>query len=161
MEYRMIRKNNMYSFDLNQIYAVLDSLRMEYPNFKDWYYNTVIPGLRLGTRSICCVYDENQIAAVLILKNEGDEKKICTLRVSPQFRRQGIGSALLDIACQELQTEQPIITVSSNHYNEFRSLFLSKGFEEFAAYPGYYRESMTEFSFNGPLNDDSSGRKCA
>ena len=109
---------------------------------------------------IYAVMDNETVAAVLILKN-ADEKKICTLRVAENYRNQGIATALLKIAFKELQCAKPIITVSSYHIDEFKSLLEKNGFVLYKEYMNYYKQGITEYSFNGPLNEAIAFKRCA
>lgn len=94
--------------DVEAVYLFLSDLCSEYSNFRQWYHDTVVPGLANGERLIYAVTDNEAIVAVLILKN-ADEKKICTLRVAENHRHQGIASMLLALAFRELQIpKQPI-----------------------------------------------------
>ena len=104
--------------------------------------------------------DKQTNAAVLILKNT-DEKKICTLRVAEDYRNQGIATALLKVAFKELQCARPIITVSSYHIDEFKSLLEKNGFVLYKEYIDYYKQGIVEYAFNGPLNETIVFKRCA
>lgn len=56
------------------VYEFLSGLCGEYSNFREWYYEKIVPGLASEERLIYAVMDNETIAAVLILKNT-DEKK--------------------------------------------------------------------------------------
>lgn len=112
--------------DVEAVYLFLSDLCSEYSNFRQWYHDTVVPGLANGERLIYAVTDNEAIVAVLILKN-ADEKKICTLRVAENHRHQGIASMLLTLAFRELQCTKPLITVSSYHIDEFKPLLRKAG----------------------------------
>lgn len=150
MELKRIRPNDIIM--INKVFLSVRDLEEEYPNFKNWFYQIVVPGLVDGTRSIIAVVCHNEIAAILILKNS-DEKKICTLRVSEKYRNLGIGSKLLKVAFKELQTSMPIITVSDKHKHEFENVLEKNGFVLEKAYPNYYLNGVIEYSYNGLLNE--------
>lgn len=139
--------------DVEAVYLFLSDLCSEYSNFRQWYHDTVVPGLANGERLIYAVTDNEAIVAVLILKN-ADEKKICTLRVAENHRHQGIATMLLKIASRELQCTKPLITVSSYHIAKFESLLKKNGFVLFARYPNYYKQGVTEYAFNGYLYEN-------
>lgn len=139
---------------VSAVYLFLSDLCGEYNNFRQWYYDTVVPGIASGERLIYTVTDNETIIAVLILKNTTDEKKICTLRVAENYRRQGIATMLLKIASRELQCTKPLITVSSYHIAKFESLLKKNGFVLFARYPNYYKQGVTEYAFNGYLYEN-------
>ncbi len=56
------------------VYEFLSGLCGEYSNFREWYYEKIVPGLASEERLIYAVMDNETIAAVLILKNT-DEKR--------------------------------------------------------------------------------------
>lgn len=145
---------------ITAVYEFLSGLCGEYSNFREWYYGKVIPGLASAERLIYVVMDNETIAAALILKNS-DEKKICTLRVAENYRNQGIATALLKIAFKELQCAKPIITVSSYHIDEFKSLLEKNGFVLYKEYMNYYKPGIMEYAFNGPLNETIAFKRCA
>ena len=136
---------------ITAIYEFLIGLCGEYNNFREWYYEKVVPGLASGERLIYAVMDNETVA----------EKKICTLRVAKNYRNQGIATALLKIAFKELQCPKPIITVSSYHIDEFKSLLEKNGFVLYKEYMNYYKQGITEYSFNGPLNEAIAFKRCA
>lgn len=138
--------------DVEAVYLFLSDLCSEYSNFRQWYHDTVVPGLANGERLIYAVTDNEAIVAVLILKN-ADEKKICTLRVAENHRHQGIASMLLTLAFRELQCTKPLITVSSYHIDEFKPLLEKSGFVLYAKYPNFYKWGITEYAFNGCLSE--------
>lgn len=145
---------------ITAVYEFLSGLSKEYGNFKEWYYTKVVSELSTGTRLIYSVVEKKKIVAVLILKN-AEEKKICTLRVAEGYRNQGIATRLLKIAFKELECATPIITVSSYHIEEFWPLLRKNGFHLFKEYTGYYKDGITEYSFNGLLNEACGLKNCA
>lgn len=145
---------------ITAVYEFLSGLCGEYSNFREWYYKKVVSGLASKERLIYAVMDNETIAAVLILK-DADEKKICTLRVAENYRNQGIATALLKVAFKELQCARPIITVSSYHIDEFKSLLEKNGFVLYKEYMDYYKQGIVEYAFNGPLNETIAFKRCA
>ena len=138
--------------ELDQVYSSLSVLEAEYPNFKKWFYGKVVPELRFGTREIIVAYVSNQIAGILILK-DSNEKKICTLRVMPDFQHMGIGHAFMDFAINKLNCKHPLITVSDSHVSEFSNLFNEYGFVQTEVLPNYYVNGHSEYCFNGYLTE--------
>lgn len=135
---------------VEEIYNEISALEQEYPSFRYWFFDKVIPDCLNGTRQIIEARVSGRIAGVLIIKDSA-EKKICTLRVCPEFRRMGIGRQLMECAITLLNTTVPTITVSDEHLEEFRSLFDSFGFRISEAHCDYYRAGHTEYVFNGTL----------
>ena len=145
---------------ISDIFNFLSDLQNEYSDFKQWFYKKVIPGLTGEERIVYIVKDHNTVAAVLILKN-AEEKKICTLRVAKNYRRKGLATWLLQIAFRQLQCAKPIITVSSYHIKEFEPLLRKNGFVPYMKYTNYYKNGISEYAFNGPLNENLLQRFCA
>lgn len=134
-------------------------LKNDYPNFRYWYHNMVIPGLMNRSRQLCVAEDtENrQLAGIMILKNTPEEKKISTLCVLDPYRGCGIGTRFIEIASEQLDTSSPFITVSSNHLHEFEDFFSKLSlqgqvnFSLFNSYEDYYQDGIVEYAFNGLL----------
>lgn len=137
--------------EILKIYEALEELRREYPDFRHWYFHSVVPGLADGSRSILLLKDGIKNAGILIAKDDGREKKLCTLRVHPQYRGLGGGRLLLAAAQELLGTSKPLVTVSEDHLFEFRSLFQRQGYRLWGIYRDCYRPGCREYSFNGPL----------
>lgn len=144
---------------VQEVGEMLSFLRQDYPDFRYWYNNMVLPGLTYGSRQIYTATDRdsNRLAGAMILKDTPVEKKICTLCVLDEHQRHGIGTRFVELAAQRLCTMTPLITVSSRHLEEFGVFF-----EQFSScnrihftlggsYEGYYRDGMTEYTFNGIL----------
>ena len=69
---------------ITAIYEFLIGLCGEYNNFREWYYEKVVPGLASGERLIYAVMDNETVAAVLILKNTDEDMHIKSGRKLPQ-----------------------------------------------------------------------------
>jgi len=134
-------------------------LKSDYPDFYHWYHRKVCPGLIDRSREIFLAVDieERHLAGILILKHSRTEKKICTLCVFAPYQRCGIGTRFVEISSECLETSTPLITVSSNHIKEYMDFFkkLSPAapvhFTLYHSYENYYRNSVTEYAFNGTL----------
>lgn len=136
---------------LCEVYHHIAMLEYEYPNFMDWYFNTVLPEIKHGLRKIYVAYSGTQIAGVMILK-KSTEKKICTLRVSQNYRGQGLGHRFMELALDELEENLPLITVSDRHIKEYRSLFKDYHFSPSELHYNKYILGHAEIVFNGHLN---------
>ncbi|MBO5129176.1 MAG: hypothetical protein J6B95_02365 [Oscillospiraceae bacterium] len=148
---------------IQKILEALIFLKQDYPDFLSWYRTKVMAGLEDGSRQIYVAapdHDSDCIAAVMILKNDGEEKKISTLCVMENFRSLGLGSRLVALAMERLNCNAPIITVSDVHKNEFDPLLNKFGFEHFEEYPAYYKDGISEHCYNGYLNPQKSTRDC-
>lgn len=131
------------------IFQFLSEAKKYYPAFDMWYFQKVIPEARLGKREILSEVRDGKIVAIAILKNTLQEKKICTLRVSEEFKNKGLGIRLFQRAFQVLQTDKPFLTVSEEKLPDFKKIFDYFQFEQTAVLENYYREGKKEYIFNG------------
>lgn len=137
------------------IYNSIKFLEKEYPMFKHWYFSKVIPGIKNDYRSIIIKTDKfSQIIGLAIIKNGFYEKKICTLWVSDSYKKLGIGSELIKTSIEILESELPLITVSSSRIKEFNPIFDKFGFELIEEHNSYYKKSIPELVFNGKLTEE-------
>lgn len=136
-----------------EIYSKLFDLNKEYPNFDKWFFNKTVKN---KNRKIILYLVNNDISGISILKNEVNEKKICTLRVFSKYQNLGIGSVLIEKSFEELNTETPIISVSESKLNMFTKLFKKYNFKLANVHENYYINKKNEFVFNGVLDTNSS-----
>jgi GNAT superfamily N-acetyltransferase len=127
-------------------------LRASYPRFDDWFARKVIPGISLGERTVVIERRGAAIAGLMILKHTVAEKKLCTLRVRPDFESLGLGIRLFEDAFSVLETEQPLLSVSEHSMPKFVRLFAHFGFEQEAVYSGRYLPAVEEIAYNGLLD---------
>ncbi len=72
------------------------------------------------------------------IRNPQDLAWIATFGVLPAFRRQGIGSALLEACEQELSVERVRLSVRVGNKTAIR-LYKSFGYQQVGTWPKYYR----------------------
>ena len=140
----------MYIPSLEEISRIVN-ITQSYPHFRQWYLNKVIPGIQTGERKILTEFKHNQLAGFAIIKNDGDEKKLCTLAVSTQFTHHGLGVKLFKRGMDELQTERPLLSVSDGKIDLFLPIFKYFGYEFSNSYSNLYLPSTVEYSYNGEL----------
>jgi predicted nucleic acid-binding protein len=76
--------------EINHLLPFFDSLRSDYPEFDDWFKD------KCAKRDCYVVLDNDEIAGIAILKGENEQKlKICTFKISEDFRGFKYGEALL------------------------------------------------------------------
>lgn len=127
-------------------------LRGSYPNFDSWLVNKVVPGIENGDRTLLIEMRANEVAGFMILKHNLSEKKLCTLRVRPQYESRGMGVRLFDTAFEILKTERPLLSVSEKAMPKFETLFKYFGFSREAIYQDRYLPRVRELSYNGLLD---------
>lgn len=145
--------NFLFNYHTENIYKSLSSLNQDYPNFEKWYFEKVVPGIKIGNREIIMTTSNQMISGFSILKNSYDEKKICTLRVNPEFRKNGIGKILFEKSLEVLDSDSPVITVSQERVSQFSPLLKHYGFELSQVISGYYKKSLNEYVYNGVINN--------
>lgn len=143
---------------LLQAHRFLEDLKTEYPAFNSWYAQKVCAGVLFGSREILFSRDceSEELAAIAILKSDGNQKKICTLRVGEEYQNMGLGSALLDESIYVLQCERPLITVPEKRHDEFKPLLKSRGFRIIDVLPNYYTHGASEYCYNAYLEAPST-----
>src|SRR4051812_9444054 len=76
--------------------AFLLPLSRDYPDIELWFLSKVVPGLRVGNRTLLRVERQGSLVGVGIGKRDSTEKKICTVRIAPSHVGRGIGLRLFD-----------------------------------------------------------------
>ena len=151
--YVMKKLDSSAQIDLSRkIYSFLFILNFEYPNFKKWYKSLYTKDDFLKEdREIVLCKKCDEIIGVMILKQDDNEKKICSLRVAPKYQRLGIGSSLLEKSFDYFNDDKPLITIHISKYHEFKKLFERYGFSLEQEAQGYYGLLRSELSYNGIL----------
>lgn len=127
-------------------------LRGSYPNFDSWLSDKVVPGIKNGERTVLIEMRANEVAGFMILKHTLSEKKLCTLRVRPQYESRGMGVRLFETAFEILKTERPLLSVSEKAMPKFDTLFKYFGFSREAVYEDRYLPRVRELAYNGLLD---------
>jgi ribosomal protein S18 acetylase RimI-like enzyme len=143
-----IKASHLFDFYFDSIYKTIFQLNKDYPCFHDWYYGKVKRGVITGEREIIFNITGGYIAGIAILKKTWNEKKICTLRVSEKFQRNGIGRSLALESFKYLDTDAPFITVSFSKENQFKRLFNCFGFKKSSEFRNYYSPNKIEITYN-------------
>lgn len=141
-----------------EIYRFLCRLVFEYQGFRKWYQGLYAEGFELKyNREIIICENQFRIVGVAIIKNDLQEKKICTLRVAREYQHRGIGHNLVEMCMQQLHDDKPMITLRKSKLHQFEKLLSYYNFELEQTQEHYYSIFSTELVFNGLLPDvDSS-----
>lgn len=142
----LIENKEEIDFHFNKIYKELFELENEYPYFKKWLFNKVKKEFILGKREIFIRFDKENIVGIAILKKE--EKKVCTLRVSKNYQKKGIGTSLLEDSISFLGTNKPIISVNSLREKEFENIFKKFNFKKTTTLNNLYKNGEKEIFYN-------------
>lgn len=128
--------------------AFLLPLSREYPGIEDWYLSKVVPGLRIGTRHMMRIERDGRLAGLGIAKNEGGERKICTVRVAPEYANRGMGLRIFDGLLKWVDDDRPHLTVSDAKLPLFERIFDYYGFYLSSRRLGQYVPSNCELGYN-------------
>lgn len=132
-----------------------------YPSFAHWYDQKVVQGLRQGHRTLVLRYIDGRLGGIAITKDDGQEKKLCCLRVLPHWNGSGLGLRLFDDSFEVLATEKPLLSVSDEQLLKFHRIFTHFGFVHGERYDDLYRVGCVEHSYNGQLVSDARALKGA
>lgn len=135
----------------SDIYDATKSITSDYPNYRDWFYHRQIPGIFRSSRDVLFVRDNDKIIAVSCLKKAPDEKKICTLYISKDYRGKHIGSSLIEESMNFLGTTRPLITFPDYEYKMFEPFIDKYNWNLTESVFGVYNKRK-ELCFNGELN---------
>ena len=134
-----------------QLFDFLSDLEAWYPDFPQWYARLFVgDDLKAGREIFLCMV-AGKIAGAIILKKSDVEKKICTIRVAPQYQYLGIGTVLMEAGIRRLSCEKPLITVNEKAFPQYEKLFSKFGFVRTQERHGYYVPRLMEYVYNGKL----------
>lgn len=152
----LIRQNYPKEVVENLIYQVLAlsiQVKTDYPEYKSWFLTTQVPGIYDGTRNIIIAHIKDRIVGFVSLKKTPEEKKICTFYVEKNFRKNKIGTILVEKAIEYLETEKPLITIPLNKLNEFTKIGEKYNWEISDIKENLYRLNNPEVIVNGFLEE--------
>jgi|GEM_PF-2581039 len=128
--------------------AFILPLSLDYPDIQKWYLEKVVPGLRCNTRFLLPIYRMDELVGIGIAKNDGYERKVCTVRVAANYEGRGLGVRIFDGLLKWLDTDKPNLTVSQRSLPKFHRLFDYYGFQETSSTCGVYLPHSWEHGFN-------------
>jgi hypothetical protein len=140
-----------------EIFEPIQHLEALYPGIGGWFHAKVIPGLRNGSRKIFSRTSpvNKTPLAIAIAKRTPEERKLCTLWVTPEARNLGLAAICAEEAFSWLGTKKPLFTVPDLRIEAFKTLLNRWGFEQTQAVDGVYRWNSREYVFNGALRRHS------
>ena len=137
--------------------AAVDSLMAASfdPRFGEaWTHGQVLGVLAMPAVRLTLAYIEDVPAGFALVRTVLDEAELLLLAVAPDFRRQGIGGALLRAAIADVeQTGTKIMHLEVRAGNEAGRLYTQNGFHKVGERRGYYR------SVTGSAHDAHSYRR--
>ena len=90
------------------------------------------------------------------MKKTPSEKKICTFYVEKNYRRNQIGTILVEKAVEYLEETKPLITIPMNKLNEFIKIGNRFNWEITDIKENLYRTTTPEVIVNGVLEEKNS-----
>lgn len=141
---------NLANKFLLQLRILLSDLEYEYPFFTKWLEKVFYEMANSDKRKIIVCSGDNlfDIWGLSIIKNDEEEKKICTLRVMPNYQRRGIGTILLQKSLDLLGDSKPLLTVSEKYIDSFRPFLKKNGFVLKNKVKSLYQNGRFEYFFN-------------
>ena len=136
---------------LDKLYQVTSCLEKDYLNHKNWFYNKFSKELDGKRREIIYFEEDSKICGVVFLKNTEEEKKICTLYIKEEYRKQGIGTKLILESIKFLGTTKPLITMPEYKENCFKKIINKYKWEKTQEIENCYSKNK-ELVFNGMLD---------
>lgn len=101
---------------IDDVYEFTKDIEKYYSDYKEWFYNKHIKEKNRKT-----IYIKNNcLIGIINLKKE--EKKICTIYVKDEYRRNGISDILLEEAFKYLGTMKPYITIHKDNLKYFKDI---------------------------------------
>lgn len=128
-------------------------VKNDYPDYKEWYTKVQVPGLYTNERNIIIAHINERIVGFVSLKKTKTEKKICTFYVEKSFRRNKIGTILVEKAIEFLEESRPLITIPMDKLNEFIRIANKYNWEITDIKENLYRTSTPEVIVNGIITD--------
>ena len=138
---------------IHQVLTLSMQVKTEYQEYKNWFLTTQAPGIYDGTRNIIIAHIKDRIVGFVSLKKTAEEKKICTFYVEKKFRKNKIGTILVEKAIEYLGTEKPLITIPLNKLNEFTRIGEKYNWEISDIKENLYRLNNPEVIVNGELEE--------
>lgn len=135
--------------ELHIAFNIVKPISNLYPDFSNWYWDKVVPGIILGDDKVIIAENNGNIIGVSMIK-DGNEKKIRAIRVNEKYQKKGYGLHLIDYSLKLLNESKPIASVADEMINEYSRMFINRyDFDMTHVYNGLYRKNHLEYEFNG------------
>lgn len=153
-----------FSRVIAECYSITDWISKDYPEHCAHFYGKYVPGLFNGSREIIACQIGKKIVAVAFLKKALEatelgpnghsevERKISTLFVNPDYRKNGIAHELLRRSFDWLGTTKPLASIAEYKLEQFSGIIKKYGWKETQILQdGYYADNSREHVFNGRI----------
>ena len=150
----LIKQNYPYEIIkrlIDEVLLISMQVKNDYPDYKNWFLNKQVTGLYDNTRNIIVAHIDGKLVGFTSLKKTDSEKKICTFYVEKRFRKNQIGSKLVEKSIEYLETEKPLITIPMDKLNEFIKIGNKYNWKVTDIIENLYRINNPEVIVNGNL----------
>lgn len=138
---------------LNKILVVTLSAKNDYPDYANWFNEKQVSGIYDGTRDVIVALYGDEIIGVSSIKNDVDEKKICTLYIKDKYRKNKTGIFLVEKSIDILGTDKPLITMPISTLPEFKNIIKKYNWTLSDNIKDCYKENTDELVFNGYIEN--------
>lgn len=146
------KAKTQYEQITKEIYDMSKFLNEIYPGYEKWFYEKQLKGCNSELRNILFVKnEEGKVVGFTCLKKYENEKKICTILVDEEYRRNGIGTLLFEESMKFLGTSKPLITFPEDRAEMFKSFIEKYEWELTDVIEDAYNPGVKEFCYNGKL----------
>ena len=137
--------------EVGRLHAICrGSFKRYYPGFDGWYRAKVLPGIG-SSRWVLKAISGDRMAGICIVKDDGAEKKICSLRVDANHRGRGVGTALIAASIELLDDERPLITVPQEVMRPYLPCLRNLGLRRWRSIGTFTGRVQASFSITVPL----------
>ena len=112
----------------------------QYPGYLQWYYCKNIPRILSGLGEGLFDLDTYLLKGLIFIKY--DEKKISTLYVDEEYRRNGLGQKMLEDSFKLLGTDKPLITIPEKKLFMFERFIKDYNWKETGVVNSYYSREI-------------------
>lgn len=132
--------NKNFSIATNDLFLNTQFNSEQYPGYLQWYYGKNIPRILSGDGEGLFDLDAYILKGLIFLKY--DEKKISTLYVDEEYRRNGLGQKLLEVAFNLLGTDKPLITIPEHKLFMFEKFIRDYNWKESGVINSYHSKEI-------------------
>lgn len=139
-----------YKADLKRLVELSNDY---YPGIDIWFEKKVIKGLKENERFAYIVYSGGEPIGSAIIK-KGSYTKLCSLRIAPEYRMNGLGHLLMSLLGREVRVYagKLYFTAPLSVYEESKPFFKELGYELLGSSKKQYRLFEEEISCSVKAN---------
>ena len=97
---------------------IKEIMKIEYPDYIDWFNNKVIPGIYTNERNIILIYKNNNLIGFVNLKKTKKERKLSNLYIKSKISYNKYFKDLINLSMNWLETDEPTLIISEKEFNK-------------------------------------------